>query len=244
MKKLNGEVILVLGATGGLGQAFSKRIVEEGGRVILASRNEKALLNLQQKIDPHRKQTIVWPTDASKNNEVTYALNSGVNRFAENTKAIVICIGNHVASGIKDSTEKALGIMGELLESMVIPTFNAIHEAQLFFREQGKGWIVNTSSHVVFKDEKELEDNEAYRVAKAAGDKHLWSLLPFLKDDGVRGTNLRPATINTPGNEGFLDTPEKKAAAIQPEYIADWFIDNFYNPEPPADIYFPSGATW
>jgi NAD(P)-dependent dehydrogenase (short-subunit alcohol dehydrogenase family) len=242
--KLKGEIVVVLGAAGGLGSAFSKRIVEEGGFVVLSGRNEDNLKALQEKIDPDGINTLVVPADAGKPGQTTIVLQAGVDRWDKKIGAGVICIGNHKASGVDDSPEQALAVMQLLHTSMVIPTFNAIHELQAFFRKQKFGWIANTSSHAEFKDEEQLNGNVAYRLAKAIGDKHLWSLLPILKAYGVRGTNLRPATINTPGNEGFLNTPEKKAAAIQPEQIANWFIANFYAKEVPGDIYFPSGAQW
>lgn len=244
MQKLKNEVVVVLGAGGGLGSAFSKRSVEEGGFVVLSGRSKDSLEALQGNIDPTGKNTLVVPADASIPGQTTTVLRAGVNKWGKKIGAGVICIGNHKASGVDDSPEQALAVIQSLYTSMVVPTFNAIHELQVFLGKQKSGWLVNTSSHAVFKDEDELGGNIAYRVAKMAGDNHLWSILPILKANGVRGTNLRPATINTPGNGGFLNTPEKKAAAIQPEKIADWFIENYYKEEVPADIYFASGAQW
>lgn len=238
--KLNQEVVVVLGAHGGLGSAFSRGIVREGGRVVLASRNLPALEDFQQEIDPGKKQTSPLFTDASKSGDVTDALKFAFGKWGK-VGALVICVGSHRASSVDDDPAEALEVKQELHQSMVIPTFNAIFEAQRFFRAHKEGLIANTSSWVVLKDEKELPNNVGYGSAKEDGDFFLRSLLPILKQDGVRGTNLRPATINTPSNRIYLDTPAKIAEAIQPDTIVDWFIENFHNPDIPPDHYFKSG---
>lgn len=223
--KLKDRVIVVIGASGGIGRVLSRELHRAGAIVVLVARHEDKLKALQKELGQER--TIVYPMDAGDPLQVPAMFEGLRQKHNLIVDAIVISAGKWEQLSINEFPSRAIALAELHFGSIFRPTFVSAYVAQRFFREVagGKGLIINISSHAAVRPE--LEGNLTYGPMKAAARHFMLALRNELKDTLVRVVDLQPAIVNTPDNAKFLDTLEKKLAAVQPEEIAQWIIAHF-----------------
>lgn len=222
-KKLDGKVVIVIGATGGIGEPVCTDLAEAGVRLVIAARDEDKLKALAAKLPG---QVLVVPTDAGNPGEVE-ALFAEAKKAYSHIDAVLLSAGEWKQLSIDDSLRDAEDRLSEHYRGIWRTAFFPAFVAQKFFREQGHGWIISISSHAAVRPE--LKGNLTYGSNKAAVFQLMKSLWHELKGTGVRINDLQPGTVDTPGNAKFLDTPEKKKMAIPPSRISGWIMEHFFD---------------
>ncbi|MEK7642315.1 MAG: SDR family oxidoreductase [Patescibacteria group bacterium] len=244
-KKLERKVIAIIGATGGIGDPIASLCIKSGARVLLGSRRWPELRDLRDRIDPSGQNSLAEPTDASKAGEITRLLLAGKKRFGK-VDAVIVTVGTWRLTSVNTEVEEAGAAARVLADSIIVPSWNAIFEANRFLTEEG-GIIFNLSSHVTLDDEMKQENrlsgNIFYRAAKEAVENVVNSLR--LVSPKIRFVNLQPATVDTPTNRReHPEVPEGDwTKAVQPATIFDWIADHLDDPEITEEVYFPSGLT-
>ena len=77
--ELNGRVVIVTGASVGIGEALARRLASEEARVVLAARSEDKLTALAEQLG--EEQSLVVPTDVSEPGQVERLVSRTVERF-------------------------------------------------------------------------------------------------------------------------------------------------------------------
>lgn len=234
MKKLEGKNIIVVGATGDIGSVLCKRFVEEGAQVVLAARNPENLARLEKELG---QNSWIRQTDAEDMIDIEALFQESTEKYGK-IDAVVISVGTWDRLSKDDDFEQAERMQEKHHEAIFKPVFNVGFVAQKFFQKQDEGLIVNIDSHVSVRPF--LKGNLSYLPMKGAGRLFMLGLIAELADTKVRITDLQPSLVNTPKNRESLPklTEEDWAKAVQPEEIADWIIDNFDNPDIPAERLF------
>lgn len=75
------RVVLVVGASRGIGAAIARGFVGTGARVVVAARDEAALTALRQELDPPGGRVLVAKTDVTVVGEVHDAVQLALDRF-------------------------------------------------------------------------------------------------------------------------------------------------------------------
>src|SRR5438045_1114941 len=70
-KPLNEQVVVITGASSGIGRETALLLAHEGAQVVLAARNEQALHDLVAEIGDKGGQAAAFPTDVSSWDEVS-----------------------------------------------------------------------------------------------------------------------------------------------------------------------------
>lgn len=243
MNNLEGKVVAILGSTGGVGDPIAEEFVRAGAKVLLGARRFPELSAQRDRIDPTGKNSIAQPTDASVSGQVTNLLEAGAKRFGR-VDIVLVTVGTWRLTSINTELDKASEAARVLVDSIIIPSWNAIFEAQQFLSKQGGGTIINMSSWVAInepdKKEGKLGGNIYYRAAKVAVENMVESLR-LVTEDKLIFINLRPALVDTPINrrENPKITDEEWKLAVQPKQIFDWIVENWQNPKD-LDPYFHS----
>ncbi len=68
--KLKNKVVVITGASSGIGRELAVQMAEKGAQVVLASRNEVELNNLEKQIRTRGGFALACPTDVSQRNDV------------------------------------------------------------------------------------------------------------------------------------------------------------------------------
>ncbi len=237
MKTLTDKVIIVIGATGGIGSVLAREFVNAGAKVILSSRTEETLRALQ--ITLGIEQTFVVPGNASRAEDVKVLFAKAFEQYGR-VDAVIITTGKWEQVSIDTPIDEAITTAEKHMQSFYLTTFTVSFIAQEFLRKLGGGLIVNISSHAAVRPH--LHGNLTYGPAKAASYHLIQALRSELEGTHVRLVDLQPAIVKTPGNMNALNTEEKQKGAVQPEEIAQWIIKNFDNPNIPQSHLFDSSV--
>jgi NAD(P)-dependent dehydrogenase (short-subunit alcohol dehydrogenase family) len=141
-QKLDGAVVVVTGASSGIGRATGLAFAERGARVVLAARRAAALEDLTRECRAAGSQALVVPTDTTDEAAVAELARRAVERFGR----IDIWVNN---AGVY--------LLG-LLEATPPEAFRRVLETNFFgyvhgaravlphFRHQGHGVLINNAS--------------------------------------------------------------------------------------------------
>ncbi|HUQ30405.1 MAG TPA: SDR family NAD(P)-dependent oxidoreductase [Candidatus Paceibacterota bacterium] len=225
LTSVTGKTIIVVGASGGIGSVCARVFAEAGARLVLSARTESKLTALAETLPT--KDVLVVPADAGKAEDVAQLFEKAGKHFGT-VDGVLITAGSWKQLGIDDPVPDAVALAESHFRGLFLPTLVVADTAQQFFRKQGHGLIMNISSHAAVRTD--LPGNLTYGPMKSAARHFMVSLVPELVRTGVRVTDIQPAIVNTPDAAALLDTPEKRAQAVQPEAIPEWIIENFDHP--------------
>ena len=140
---LKDNVVAITGGAGLIGTAFSKAIIENGGRVIIGDISSKRGQDLQDKFGADKALFIT--VDTSDTNSIDKFLELGKNHFGKIDSAIHCAYPRSEQWGTKFERLKADGLKDDLFHQLG----GAILFSQRlisFYREQGYGNLVHVSS--------------------------------------------------------------------------------------------------
>ena len=237
MKRLDGKTIIIVGASGGIGSVLAREFNKEGANLILSARNKEKLDAVKRSLP--NKHSAVIPTDASSMQEVNALFQKAKRKFGR-IDAVITSVGTWDRLTFSDNLKKAEEMFDRHYKSILKPAFDIAFTAQQYFRRQKSGLIVNISSHAAVRPY--LKGNDSYGPMNAAKRQLILCLAAELADTEVRFCDIQPATVNTIENRKFLKSEEKRRAAVQPEAIAEWIIQNFNNFDIPLEKLFDSSV--
>jgi short-subunit dehydrogenase len=144
--KINGSVVLVTGASSGIGAATAKAMARKGGRVLLLARNQIALEKVASDISANGREARVYPVDLTDAEAVIQSANRVTAEVG--TPDIVI---NNAGAGRWLFTEETAP--SEAVEMMAVPYFAAFFVTRAFLPgmlRRNSGYIVNVTSAAAF----------------------------------------------------------------------------------------------
>jgi uncharacterized protein len=140
--EINGKLVLVTGASSGIGAAIAKAMAKAGGRVVLLARRADALDQVAAEITATGGKTYTFPVDLADANAVETVTKQITKELG--TPEIII---NNAGAGrwlFVDETSPA-----EAVEMMAVPYFAAFYVTHAFLPamlQRNSGHIVNISS--------------------------------------------------------------------------------------------------
>jgi NAD(P)-dependent dehydrogenase (short-subunit alcohol dehydrogenase family) len=195
MGKLNGKVALITGAGGGIGRAAALLFAQEGAKVVVGNRNEKAGAETVALIEAKGGTAAFQRTDISRQGEAQALVAFAVRKFG----------GLHVAFN-NAGTEGRSGPIVEsqesdydaVFETNVRGTWLALRAEVSAIVNSGGGAIVNNSSVLGSKG---FAGAALYGATKAAVEAMTRALAVELAKAKVRVNNVAPGPVAT----GMLD---------------------------------------
>jgi NAD(P)-dependent dehydrogenase (short-subunit alcohol dehydrogenase family) len=142
-KHFEDEVVLVTGASRGIGKAVALAFAEQGAQVVLAARSAERLADVAEDVSALGSQALVVPTDVTSHADVVALVDAALRRFGR----IDVLVNNagigrvggvesaEFSDNVRDTLQASLFGMVDVTQQ-VLPTM----------RRQGSGAIVNMSS--------------------------------------------------------------------------------------------------
>ena len=190
------KVILITGASSGIGRATALIFAQLNAKVVLASRNEEKLNALRQEIESNGGQALVIKTDVSSFEDTQRMSKTTILKWGK----IDILIAN---AGIYVQDVSHEIDLESFWESFNINFFGTLHTIKSVLPEmkrQGKGHIVIVNS---LDAQKGIIGDSPYVAAKSALDGFGDVLRQELKGGGINITSIYPTRVDTPMSENL-----------------------------------------
>ncbi|TCD01287.1 SDR family oxidoreductase [Pedobacter psychroterrae] len=189
MKNLTGKVILVTGASRGIGAAIANTLAARGAKVIINfAGDENAVEQQLQKIRANGGDAIAIKADVSKTDEVKNLFDATIARYGR-IDVLVNNAGIMITKLLKDTTDEDFTRQFDI---NVKGTFNTMREAATKLADNGS--IINFSSTTT----RVMMPTYSTYVASKAAVEQLTRV--FAKEVGARGINVNsvsPGPTNT-----------------------------------------------
>jgi uncharacterized protein len=219
----NGTLILITGASRGIGAATAKALARKGARVLLLSRTKQALQMVADDIARRGGHANVYPVDLT----VPEAIEQ-VCETIKNTAGIPDVIINNAGTGKWLFVEETENV--DLVEMVTVPYLAAFNVTKAFLPEmlaRKSGHIVNVTSAVAYKA---IPGATAYTAACWAIRGFTEALRADLRGTGIGVTLFASGTVATPGFDHYPGVLERMPGVIRlvpvltPDKAADAMI--------------------
>jgi len=140
--KLGGAVVVVTGASSGIGRATGLAFAERGARVVVAARRAAALEDLARECEGVGGQARAVPTDMTDEAAVAELARQAVERFGR-IDVWVNNAGVYLLGSLEATPPKAFR---QVLETNFFGYVNGARAVLPRFRDQGHGVLINNAS--------------------------------------------------------------------------------------------------
>lgn len=207
------KVVLVTGASSGIGRALAVELGKRGARVGLTARRAEELLKVAGEVERAGGRALALPADVRSAEEM-----KGVaGRVRESWGGVDVLVANAGMSTTTFGAELDAAEAGDVISINVIGVVNSVAAVLPEMVARRRGHLVAISSLASYRG---LPKSGAYSASKAAVSTFFESLRVDLRRSGIDVTVIHPGFIRTPMTANrkrklpFLLEPEDAACRI------------------------------
>ena len=220
-QKLKNSVVVITGASSGIGRATAIEFAKKRARLVLAARSEDNLDETAEECRSFHTEVFVVPADVSREDEVQNVAEQAMEKFGR----IDVWVNDAGVGFYGRFEEIPSDAFRQVIETNLFGSIYGARAALPQFRKQGRGVLINISSQLAF-------GGAAYSSAYAISKYGLRALSDTLRQEFEDDRNIHictvyPASTDTPffqhsGNYtgravkplGSVSKPEEVAQAI------------------------------
>ena len=185
MKAFEDKVVILTGASSGIGYSLLKYFISEGAIVYASSRNEREIT------EKDKQECHFELLDLSDEGNVEEYTNS----VLQKENSIDILINNAgVAHNLALIEEMNLEMFNSIIRDNVMPTFNMMKYIMPIMKKNNSGTVINISSRAGRRAVPKLS---AYTAAKFAVRGLTESVAKEVQETGIKCVTISPAGVNT-----------------------------------------------
>ncbi len=140
--KLQDKVVVITGASMGIGEAIAKLFLREGAKLVLCARDLARTEAAAQRMGGTAENTLCLPCDVGKRDQVEALMQAAVKKFGR-----IDILVNNAGFGLNDSVEKMkMDELRKMFDTNFFGMIGCMQAAIPILRQQGGGDIVNISS--------------------------------------------------------------------------------------------------
>lgn len=222
---VKNKVVLITGASSGIGKAAALKIAEAGAKTIIVARTEEKLLETRQEIEARGGNAIIQAVDVAD----PASCEALVKRVLEEHGGVDILI-NNAGRSIRRAIENSLDRFHDYERTMQLNYFGALRLIMGFIPNmlaRKRGHVINISSIGVLSNAPRFS---AYVASKAALDAFSRCAAAEFSDSGIEFTTINMPLVRTP-----MIAPTKlyqHVPTLNPEEAADLIVQAIiYRPE-------------
>jgi short-subunit dehydrogenase len=234
---LAGQVVIVTGASSGIGRETALYFARERARLVLAARRQQRLQGLEREIQALGTEVLSVPTDVAQQDQVEAMVERALKRFGR----VDILVNNAGVGLIALVEETSPEDMEMILRVNFLGAFYGIRAALPIMRRQGSGHIINISS---FAGKRGIPLSGAYCASKFALIGLSESLRLELKGSGIKVSVICPVGTATEFFDVAKDPRGRKPGPKPPvqtaSHVARAIIRCAVSPRPEVILYPPA----
>lgn len=218
------KVVIVTGASSGIGEAIAREFARNGSKVVLAARSEESLKTITNEIIAENCEAIYVKTDVSVEQDCKRLIEKTIEKYS----TINILVNNAGVSMRASFMDVELEVLHRLMNVNFWGTVYCTKYALPYLIEQ-KGSLVGVSSVAGFHG---LPGRTGYSASKFAIHGFLETIrIENLKKGlhvmiiapGFTSTDIRKHALTAKGEEQG-ESPLDEHSLMSPEYVAKWVL--------------------
>ena len=203
--QIDGKVVIVTGASGGIGLATAQLLGSKGAKVVLAARNEEALRNAAAEIS----DSLAVRADLRQAGDIRALVERTIERYGR-VDGLVNNAGQDFNSAVEEIDP---GDYRSILELNLVGALTAMQAVIPHMRRQGSGAIVNVSSGTT---KMILTGSAGYSSSKAALNHLSLVAREELAPDGITVSVIYPYITETDLEKNAVGADEASMAGPPP----------------------------
>ncbi|MCK9905097.1 oxidoreductase [Parafrankia colletiae] len=209
MTRTDGKVVVITGASSGIGEATALHLAENGARVVLGARRVDRLSDLADRIRKAGGEAVATRTDVTRREDVSALVELARDRFGQ----LDVLVSNAGDGTISPLDDLRVDEWDRMVDVNIKGVLHGIGAALPVFRAQGAGHFVTIASTSAFRI--------VPTMAVYAGTKHaVRAICEGLRQeagDSLRVTTVSPGPIDT----GFAEASSNPAVREQVTRMRD-----------------------
>lgn len=189
--RIRGRVVVITGASGGIGSEIARAFAREGARIVLSARNVPALDVLATELRASGTETMIVSSDVTSAEDMQKLVRESMTTYG--AIDILVCnAGVYVRGAVRDVSMESIRQCMETNYFGVVQLIRAVLPAML---ARGSGHIVAISS---VDGKKGLPADAAYAGSKYALTGFMDILRQEVRGTGVYASTIFPERVDTP----------------------------------------------
>jgi short-subunit dehydrogenase len=216
LKPLKQQVMVITGASSGIGLTTARMAAQRGAKLVLAARSEGALRQLEEEINTAGGEAMAVVTDVGNEEEVRRLAEAAVTRFG----GFDTWVNNAAVSIYGRLTAVPPEDHHKLFQTNFWGMVNGSLTAIGYLKARGGGALINVGSTV---SDRAIPLQGMYSASKHAVKGFTDALRMELEEEGapISVTLIKPGSINTPFTRHAKNYMEAEANFPPPVYAPD-----------------------
>lgn len=139
---ISGKVVIITGASSGLGEATARHLAEKGARVVLAARRKDKLDALAAELVAAGGQAVAYQTDVTSQDDVKALIQGAVDTFGR----LDVLVNNAGLMAIAPLSEGRVDEWDRMIDINIKGLLYGVAAALPVFQQQNSGHFINIAS--------------------------------------------------------------------------------------------------
>ena len=214
--KLDGKVVVVTGASKGIGKAIASAFAAAGAKVVLAARTRETLEQVAAELRESGTEAMAVPTDVTDVDAVQRLIEQALTAY----QRVDILVNNAGIGYFGPVVDFAPDDWDTVLNSNLKAVYLCTKYALPPMFAQGSGQIINVLSIAA---KVAFEASAAYCAAKAGALALTKVLAAEVRQQNIRVTAVLPGSVHTPFWDDIPEHPDFEQM-LKPEHVADTVV--------------------
>jgi serine 3-dehydrogenase len=209
MSKLKDKIVLITGASSGIGLACAKKLAEQGAKLILAARRKERLKTLADELrKSHKAESHIVELDVRDHK----AVRQTIENLPAAWQTIDVLVNNAgLSRGLDKTHESKIEDWEEMIDTNVKGLLYVTRAVLPGMVKRNSGMVVNIGSIAGYQP---YPKGNVYAATKAAVDSLTHSLRMELVDTAVRICTVDPGLVKTEFSEVRFRGDKERAKTV------------------------------